>query len=251
MHRIITRTLPSSTNGPAKLKFVDHEHVLDLGCGDGKVTAEIARQVPRGNVVGVDVSREMIEFARSSFGGPNVVFARADASALEFVDQFDVVFSNAALHWIRNHRPVLRGISRALKAGGRTLLQMGGRGNAVDVLAVIEEIATEPSWRKFFGDFQFAYGFYGPDDYRPWLVEAGLAAKRVELIPKDMTHDSLERFTGWLRTTWTPWIYAVDEDRRGKFIEEVVTRYVRTHPPDDHGRVHVKMVRLEVEATKH
>src|SRR3954469_23388749 len=140
----------------AKLHLAGHELVLDLGCGDGKVTAEIARQVSRGKVVGVDVSRDMVEFARTNFptsASPNLSFTHADASALQFSDAFDVVFSNAALHWIRDHRPVLHGISRALKPGGRTLLQMGGRGNAADVLAVIEGITMEPRWRKFFGEF--------------------------------------------------------------------------------------------------
>ena len=237
----------------AKLHLAGHEQVLDLGCGDGKITAEIARQVPRGNVVGVDVSRDMIEFARTNFPAsaqPNLTFTQADASALEFSDQFDVVFSNAALHWIRDHRPVLRGIARALKSGGRTLLQMGGRGNASEILAAVNAVAGESRWQAFFDGFQFAYGFYGPEDYRPWLAAVGLGAQRVELILKEMVHDSAERFVGWFRTTWTPWIQAVAPEHRSEFINAVTSRYLEAHPLDGEGRVHVRMVRLEVAATK-
>ena len=140
---------------------------------------------------------------------------------------FDIVFSNAALHWIADHRPVLRGISRALKAGGRALLQMGGRGNAADVLAIVNAVIRQPAWQSYFTDFTFSQGFYGPEDYQPWLHSAGLSARHVELIPKDMTHGSVDAFAGWLRTTWVPWIHAVPEDRRTAFIDELVASYVR------------------------
>jgi trans-aconitate methyltransferase len=233
-----------------KLRLTGDERLLDIGCGDGKVTASIARRLPRGHVVGIDQSEQMISFARMHHPVANLQFSRANATSLNFDAEFDNVFSNAVLHWIRDHRPALRGIFRALKPGGRALLQMGGHGNGVEVLAAVEEIVAKPRWRESFRDFQFPYGFYAPEEYRPWLIEAGLNPHRVELLPKDMAHDSIEAFTGWIRTTWTPWIHRVTEDRRGEFIEEVVTRYVGTNPPDEQGRVHVRMVRLEVEASK-
>ncbi len=236
-----------------KLNLHGDEHVLDLGCGDGKISAELASRLPRGKVVGVDVSAEMIDFASANFTPtkhPNLRFARVDASALDFDNQFDIVFSNAVLHWIADHRPVLHGIAKALKPSGRILVQMGGRGCAVDVLAAVSELSGEPTWREYFTNFSFRYSFYSPDEYRPWLAEAGLVAQRVELIPKDMTHTGAEGFGGWIRTTWMPWIQSVPEVRREKFIQSFVNRYVAAHPVDDRGRVHVKMVRLEVEATK-
>jgi trans-aconitate 2-methyltransferase len=231
-----------------KLNLTGDEHLLDVGCGDGKVSAAIAGRLARGKVVGVDKSREMIDFACANFSAPNLSFAQCDASSLKFDAEFDVVFSNAVLHWIVDHRPVLDGIFRALKPGGRVLLQMGGRGNAADVLVAATELTRDPKWREYFTDFHFHYGFYGRDEYGPWLQDAGLIARRVELIPKDMTHNSTDAFAGWIRTTWVPWIQAVPEARRGEFLEAFVSRYVRAHPPDPSGAVHVKMVRLEVEA---
>src|SRR5579863_3531629 len=108
------------------------ESVLDIGCGDGRHTAEIARLVPQGRVVGVDRSPEMVRFAHEHFPPtqfPNLSFSQADASALPFHAEFDAIFSNAALHWVLDHRPVLAGIARSLKPGGRCVLQMGGKGN--------------------------------------------------------------------------------------------------------------------------
>jgi trans-aconitate 2-methyltransferase len=233
-----------------KLALRGDESVLDIGCGDGKVTAEIASRLPRGCVVGIDRSQQMIDFAASNFPTSlhtNLSLAQMDASELNFENRFDVVFSNAVLHWIVDHRPVLQGIARALKAGGRVLLQMGGHGNAARVLAAVDSVMHEDRWRSYFEDFHFRYGFYSPQEYRPWLAEAGLNAGRLELIPKDMLHENVDRFAGWFRTTWMPWIDCVTEDRRNEFIKTVIARYTKENPPDAHGRVLVRMIRLEVE----
>jgi trans-aconitate methyltransferase len=192
----------------------------------------------------------MISFARMHFPASNLSFIQTDASALNFNAEFDAIFSNAVLHWIIDHRPVLAGIARALKPGGRALLQMGGKGNAAEVMEVVTSIAQKPEWREYFAEFRFAYGFYAPDEYRDWLTEAGLQPRRVELIPKEMIHPSVEAFAGWIRTTWIPWVQSVPESRREDFVAAVVKRYVSQYRTDEDGRVHAKMVRLEVEATK-
>src|SRR5262249_40878831 len=92
-----------------KLAIRGDESVLDIGCGDGKVTAEIASRAGRGRVVGIDRSQQMIDFAGAAFPSgahANLSFQRMDASELSFDREFNVVFSNAALHWIVDHRPV-------------------------------------------------------------------------------------------------------------------------------------------------
>jgi trans-aconitate methyltransferase len=236
-----------------KLELRGDESLLDIGCGDGKVTAEIAAYVPEGFVLGVDSSAEMIALAQSQYPAdafPNLRFRKQDARNLPFCDEFTVVFSNATLHWILDHRPVLRGIFTSLKPGGKALLQMGGRGNAADVIAVAEQVIASQEWRGCFEGFSFPYGFYGPDEYREWLREAGLQARRVELIPKDAAHQGREGFEGWYRTTWLPYTQRVSEEKREAFVALVVDSYLEHHPPDEQGMVHVKMVRLEVEALK-
>lgn len=236
-----------------KLGLEGGESVLDIGCGDGRLTAALARRVPAGSVLGVDVSENMIAFAREQYGAaahPNLRFQVEDARALPFRDEFDVVFSNAALHWIRGHRPVLAGVQRSLKRGGRALLQMGGRGNAAEVLEVLDEMLGSERWRNHFAGFDFPYGFYGLEEYEAWLREAGLRPVRVELIPKDMKHDGGAGLARWIGSTWLPYVGRVPEDRRAEFVADFARRYLGRHPPDGRNRVHVKMVRLEVEAAK-
>lgn len=236
----------------AKLQLRGGESVLDIGCGDGKVTAEIAALVGDGRVVGIDSSAEMVEFARREIGGSlsNVVFSVCDARELHFDQEFDVVFSNATLHWVIDHRPVLGGISRALKPGGRLLLQMGGRGNAADILSLMDALPADPAWGRYFQEQVTAYGFYVPEEYVGWLREAGLTPVRAELLERDMAQEGKEGLASWVRTTWLPYTQRVPEGRRDDFVSDIVERYVRSHPPDSDGLVHVQMSRLEVEATK-
>lgn len=237
----------------SKLHLRGDESILDIGCGDGKITAEIAGHVPDGSVVGIDSSAEMIALAREHSRGaihPRLSFQVLDAGQLSFTETFDVVFSNAALHWIRNHKPVIAGIQRCLKPTGRILLQMGGKGNAASILAALDVIISEDQWRPYFSGFTFAFGFYGPEEYVQWMNAAGLKPVRVELIPKVMSYDNREGLAGWIRTTWMPYLERIPEGRREEFIEALMDTYIKKHPLDGQGRVHVEMVRLEVEAQK-
>lgn len=237
----------------AKLELKGSESVLDIGCGDGNVTAEIARRVPRGRVVGVDGSEEMIRLARTAYPAdawPHLRFQLGDAGKLDFDGAFDVAFSNATLHWVKDHAPVLRGTARSLRPGGTLMFQMGGRGNGAEVFRVADRMAGSPEWNRWFRGFDFPWGFHGPDEYAGWCRDAGLVPRRIELIPRTMKQRGLEGLCGWIRTTWMPYTARVPQERREPFIREAAERYVAEHPMDEDGNVLVGMVRLEVEAVR-
>ena len=237
----------------AKLNLRGDEHILDIGCGDGKVTAEISRAVPRGSTTGIDASAEMIAFAKETFAGkkfPNLEFYVTDAREIHFARRFDVVFSNAALHWVDDHEKFLRGAGAALKSGGRLIVSCGGKGNAHDVFVAMRPEIRQKRWRAYFRKMPAAYFFYAPDDYKNWLPKFGFKARHVHLADKDATYPGAKGFAAWLRTTWIPYAQRVPEDLREEFIAAVTDRYVAKHPPDADGKVHVKMVRLEIDARK-
>jgi len=280
----------------AKLKLRGDEHVLDVGCGDGKVTAEIAHAVPRGSATGIDASAEMIDFAQKTFPAkkcPNLEFHVMDArkiKAPKFLPHsaperrsptqrisvgvqasaclgdtlkrelqragsetgapFDVIFSNAALHWVDDHQAILRGMASVLKPGGRLIVSCGGKGNAQDVFVALRPEMRLKRWREFFRRIPKPYFFYSTADYERWLPKFGFKIHKLKLAPKDATYAGADGFAAWLRTTWLPYVQRVPEDQREAFIAAVTERYVAKHSPDAEGNVHVRMVRLEINAVK-
>ena len=236
-----------------KLNLRGDEHILDVGCGDGKVTAEIARALPRGSVTGADASPQMIEFAKKTFPAgtfPNLRFRVIDARKIKLGRQFDFFFSNAALHWVDDHQAILRGAASVLKPGGRLVVSCGGKGNAHDVFLALRPEMRLKRWREFFRRMPMPYFFHAPADYEKWLPKFGFKIQALKLAPKDATYAGAEGFATWLRTTWIPYVQRVPENVREDFIAAVTGRYVARHPSDGHGKIHVRMVRLEIEAVK-
>jgi len=237
----------------ANLNLAGAEDILDLGCGDGKITAEIARLVGDGSVVGVDNSRQMIDLAKEKYSQnqhPNLSFQVMDASDLSFEECFDVIFSNAVLHWVKNHKPVIEGLYKSLRVGGKILLRMGGKGDAEGILSTMNDLKTSHKWAQYFTEFEFPFTFLGVDEYQALLKESGFSINRVELIPKDMKHDGKPGLEGWIRTTWLPYTERIPKEKRQEFIEEVSSKYLDKVPLEADGKAHVAMVMIEVEAKK-
>jgi trans-aconitate 2-methyltransferase len=233
-----------------KLRLQGTESVLDVGCGDGKITAEIARLVPDGRVVGVDQSEKMIALARHAVQLPNVKFRVLDAQALDFNEEFDAVFSNSTLHWMPDQRAAVLGIGRALKPGGRVFLSMGGRGTASLSFKALDGMMQEERWAKFLAGVVAPHHFKGPQEYEPWLKEAGLRADRVELVRKPMRLADPSALEGWHRTTWMTYSERFPEDQRGDFLRELTARVAANCTIADDGALLMPMVNLEVEAHK-
>ncbi len=224
------------------------EHVLDIGCGEGAITGTIAKLVSRGKVVGIDASAEMISLARQQGHRPNLFFHVMDATNMQLQEKFDLVFSNAALHWIEDHKTLLQRLHPLLHQHSRLLFQMGGQGNAADMIKIFSQAITSSQWRQYFKDFVFPYHFYNVRQYEQWLRQTGYRANRVELIEKDMVHQNRGRLLGWLRTTWFPYTAHLPADRQEAFLTRILDNYLALFPVDAAGRTHVTMVRLNVDA---
>src|SRR5262245_10086076 len=152
-----------------RLTLEGSERALDVGCGDGKITAEIAARLPRGSALGVDPSRDMIAFASARFGPPaqaNLRFEVADARRLPYRDEFDLVVSFNALHWVPEQDAALGSIRAALKPGGRALLRLVPEGQRKCLEDVIEDVRQRARWADYFSGFQRPYVHFTPEEYR-------------------------------------------------------------------------------------
>src|SRR5262245_58802429 len=143
------------------------ERVLDVGCGDGKITAGIAARVPRGSVLGVDPSRDMIAFASRHFGAAgraNLRFEVADARRLPYRDAFDLVVSFNALHWVLDQEAALRSIRASLTPSGRALLRFVPNGSRTSLEDVLERVRQEQRWVGYFANFRKTSAHFAPKE---------------------------------------------------------------------------------------
>jgi trans-aconitate methyltransferase len=210
------------------------ERILDLACGDGALTERI---IARGTeVVGVDGSADMVAAARRRDIDARVV----DAYELDFHSEFDAVFSNAALHWMkRDPDAVIHGVRRALKPGGRFVAEMGGHGN-VAAITVALCAALENHGVKDPASIMPWY-YPSPDEYRERLERAEFDTEYIELIPRPTPLPTGMR--GWLETFATPLTQSVPKESREDFLDEVTER-LRPVLCDSSGRWTADYVRL-------
>jgi len=179
-----------SALGAAVLNLLDPkpaERILDLGCGEGALTAQI---VARGAaVVGVDSSPDMIAAARARGLDARLM----NAEALTFVDEFDAVFSNAALHWMRDQDRVLAGVARSLRRGGRFVAELGGHGNIAAIQTAVRAMLMRRGLPP--GDIRY----YPTDsEYRARLEAQGFRVAQIDLIPRPTPLPTGMR--GWVHT---------------------------------------------------
>jgi len=161
--------------------------VLDVGCGDGVLTAELAARGAQ--VLGVDASAAMVAAAKARGLDARVI----DAAKLPFEGEFDAAFSNAALHWVRAQDEALAGIRRALKPGGRLVAEMGGHGNVAAIMVALRAVAAQRGL-----PFQNPFCFPSADEQEERLGRCGFAVEEIRLYPRPTPLATGIR--GWLET---------------------------------------------------
>jgi trans-aconitate 2-methyltransferase len=179
-----------------RLTLVGTELVLDIGCGTGRLTEELARRVPAGRVIGVDQSPAMLSTAAAWLReqAPHTGLVQADAAALPFRRAFDAVFSGATFHWIHDHAALFRSIITALRPGGRLVAQCGGGPNLALLYARSDRLIRETRFAPFFEEWSEPTYFADVETTRRRLAAAGFVDIDVSLEEAPTTFDSPDMF---------------------------------------------------------
>jgi trans-aconitate methyltransferase len=213
------------------------ERILDVGCGDGALTRKL---VELGcDVVGVDASVEQIEAACRSGLDARV----KDCQALDFDHEFDAVFSNAALHWMKKADAVLDGVKRALRPGGRFVAEMGGAGCVQRIRSAVEEALAR---RGIDGAARNPWYFPSAEDYSARLQRHGFRIDFLSLF--DRPTELPSELTDWLETFAEPYTSAFPAADRSNFCREV-QEALRPQLCQPDGRWEADYVRLRFAAT--
>lgn len=214
------------------------ERILDLGCGDGVLTETL---VALGcQVVGVDASPRQIAAAQKR--GLNVLLM--DAQNLTFDNEFDAVFSNAALHWIKGADEVIGGVWRALKPGGRFVGEFGGQGNVAKIRNALHAALTRRGVDPWAAD---PWYFPTPQEYSQLLEAQGFTVNFIKLIPRPTPLPT--DITGWLDTFGESFTRRLPATERAAFVAEVRDA-LKPHLCDSQGRWTADYVRLRFAAAK-
>jgi trans-aconitate 2-methyltransferase len=212
------------------LELSGSEQILDVGCGNGKITTEIAVRVPKGAVVGVDASAEMIAFAMAHCDAKlhsNLRFAVADARNLQFEDEFDLVVSFNALHWVPEQAQALQSIHSALKPNGRAQLRLVPKGERKSLEEVIEETRLSPRWAGYFKFFHDPYLHLTPEQYGALAERNGFRVLRTHTEAKVWDFQSRSAFLAFGSVTFIEWTQHLPEEERPEFVKEVLDHYQR------------------------
>lgn len=214
------------------------ERILDLGCGDGALTQRIADS--GAIVVAVDASPEMVARARERGLDAHV----ADGHAMDFEGTFDAVFSNAALHWMRDHDRVLQGVARSLKPGGRFVGEFGGHGN-VAALSLAVMAALEA--RGVDGKKRLPWVFPTAERFAARLATHGFDVAECALFPRPTPLPT--GIDGWLETFARPFVVDLPAAEQGIVLAEAAA-LLRPLLCDDEGRWTADYVRLRFAARR-
>jgi trans-aconitate 2-methyltransferase len=186
-----------------RLRLEGGETVMDAGCGTGRLTALLAERLPRGRVVAVDLSQNMLEEARARlsprFGG-RVEFARADLAALPFDSAFDGVFSTAAFHWVPDHMRLFRRLFQCLKPGGWLVAQCGGGPNIARLMRRASVLMASEPYAQYFTGWQDTKVFADEVTTAERLRAAGFKDVETSLEPAPTVLSGADEFSEFLTT---------------------------------------------------
>ena len=214
------------------------ERILDLGCGDGVLTAKLAAMGC--SVVGVDSSAAQVEAARKLGLDARVM----DGENLSFESEFDVVFSNAALHWMRNPETVIAGVWRALRRKGRFVAEFGGQGCCAMIKSALVAALNR---RGMDGEAAVPWYFPTVEEYSALLNKAGFSVDYIALVPRPTPLPG--DITGWLETFAESFTARLPPTERPAYVADVRDA-LRSELCDADGKWTADYVRLRFTATK-
>ena len=237
-------------------KWKGNEIVLDAGCGSGRLTKILSIKVPQGKVIAVDSDLSMIRLAKENLVKfSNIEFIQMDISEIELEEKVDVVFSNAVLHWILNHKKVFERFWQILKPDGQLLIQCGGHRNLTKTLSIINKVRKSKEFYNYFCNnkgediWNEPWYFGKKEDTEKILQEIGFRNIQVFLENKEAKFHNKEEYFLFIKTiVLIPYLKYLPNDRlKDKFAKSVIQE-IETNARELQWKL--DFVRLNINAIK-
>lgn len=230
--------------------FQGDEKVLDIGCGDGKITADLAKFFPRGSVVGIDPSKPMISWAKRQYplsDHPNLQFKDGSFNNTGMEEEFDLIVSCCAFQFCPDPQAALEDILYLLKPESKLLMIVPAGGNVVWNQILLNLVSSE-KWGQYWKGYPFRK-WRDADGYRELLIKAGFLPKSIEKVHTLDPFVDREEFVAWMKGTYPP---VVPEQLQDEFYNEVIDEYQRLLPEatTEDGVINVQFGIIEIEAVR-
>ena len=173
------------------------EAILDLGCGDGVLTEQLAELVPAGQVIGIDASAGMIETAKK-YEKANLTFICMDINDIDYSNRFEVIFSNAALHWVKNHEKLLASSFNALRPEGILIWNFAGDGNCANFFSTVKTVMNEQLYKEYFLDFHWPWFMPTKAEYEKLMANTGFGGIKIEYENADRNFLNCAEMIKWI-----------------------------------------------------
>lgn len=216
------------------LELSTPERILDAGCGSGRVTAELLRKLPQSHVLAVDASENMVGKARSTLQqfGERVTVEQRDLLELSFSNTFDLIFSTAVFHWIKDHERLFSVLCRSLKPGGLLFAQCGGSPNLKRVRERIQQLVSAEKFKQYFQNWQGVWEYPGPESTTERLKKAGFRDVSCSLEEAPVSFAEEKQYADFLSAIIIhPYMERLPPSLQLEFKAELVRQAALDRPP--------------------
>jgi trans-aconitate 2-methyltransferase len=237
-------------------KWKGNEIVLDAGCGSGRTTKILSIKVPQGKVIAVDSDLSMINLVKENLSKfSNIEFIKMDISEIELEDQVDVVFSNATLHWILNHKKVFERLWQILNFEGQLLIQCGGHRDLAKTLSILNKVSESKEFNNYFCNnkgediWKQTWYFAKKEDTEKILQEIGFRNIQIFLEDREAQFHNKEEYFLFIKTiVLIPYLkYLPNDILKDKFAKSVIQE-IETNAKELQWKI--DFVRLNINALK-
>ena len=238
------------------IEFKGHERVLDIGCGDGRVTEAIAHKVPQGSVKGIDISPNMIQHARETHNVDNLTFDMKDITKSKYhyelaqqfgPDKYDYIIGCSSLSWIKDQSQLYTNIAALLAHKGKLVAGLAHEDSSY--LRARYAMHTHDTWKNYFVGYEMPYYPSNEEKMKSLLKNAGFAHITVRKGGAPRTFANREEFIAWMRAIPAQ-IDQIPEERHTEFLNDIVDEYLKEVPQKEDGSIEVTIAALVVMAEK-
>lgn len=228
-----------------------NERVLDVGCGDGKISAKIANCIPKGSILGIDISQEMISFAQQFCAKnyyPNLEFLLQDAHQLNYFEEFDVIFSSFALQWLQNPALFFSSAYRSLRSSGYIAATI-----PLEISSALEEaimtIVSLPQWSSYFPESSLNLYLTTDDEYRKLIDKHQFVPIKFTTTQQKVIFSSRTNFENYV-LQWFVYLNVLPQNLKKFFFKQIIDKYLEIEPIVHTGEVVFKFLRLDMIVSK-